>query len=398
MASLFDLLGDTKETSSKSIVSSLFGLPPDLVAQQQAMSNLQNSQQTALQYAQMDPMQRAQYAMFQGASGATGGLMSAFGPKSAAVQRAENEALFQQELKKRGISLNNVQGYAAAAQLAPEFGLGDLVPKLGMAAVQLDKEIATAEKARRISAEEQRSTAIWEQAVKDSGGDRAKAAQNLESKEYQMDIQKRLAGRTVVNVSQQQESEFSKELGKIQGKQMEKAYNTRDAAVSTLGTLTKMSELNDQQLISGSFAGGRVGAANLLNTLGLASETDAKRLSNSQQFNKVAGDLVLANIKQLGYNPSNADVKFLNETLPNLESSPAARRALINWMATKAQGSIAEVKNMEGYALKNRSLNGYVPSIPNFNPTGGTTSANMPKPLSEMSTEELRALRAKQQK
>ena len=212
------------------------------------------------------------------------------------------------------------------------------------------------------------------------------------------EITGKVTPKTVVNVSQQQESEFSKELGKIQGKQMEKAYNTRDAAVATLGTLTKMSELNDQQLISGSFAGGRVGAANLLNTLGLASEADAKRLSNSQQFNKVAGDLVLANIKQLGYNPSNADVKFLNETLPSLESNPAARRALINWMATKAQGSISEVRNMESYALKNRSLNGYVPTIPNFNPTGGTTSANMPKPLSEMTTEELKALRAKQQK
>jgi hypothetical protein len=212
---------------------------------------------------------------------------------------------------------------------------------------------------------------------------------------WMADVQGKTTPKTVVNVSQQQESEFSKELGKIQGKQMEKAYNTRDAAVSTLGTLTKMSELNDQQLISGSFAGGRVGAANLLNTLGLASETDAKRLSNSQQFNKVAGDLVLANIKQLGYNPSNADVKFLNETLPNLESSPAARRSLINWMATKAQGSIAEVKNMEGYALKNRSLNGYTPNIPNFNPTGGTTSANMPKPTSEMTTEELLAMRKK---
>lgn len=229
MASLFDLLSDTKETSSKSIVSSLFGLPPDLVAQQQAMSNLQNSQQTALQYAQMDPMQRAQYAMFQGASGATGGLMSAFGPKSAAVQRAENEALFQQELKKRGISLNNVQGYAAAAQLAPEFGLGDLVPKLGMAAVQLDKEIATAEKARRISPEDQRATAIWEQAIKEAGGDKAKAAQNLEDKEYRMDIQKRVAGRTSIVVTP--------DSGKVKPSDIQTTINTKKDVLGDTGDI-----------------------------------------------------------------------------------------------------------------------------------------------------------------
>lgn len=355
--------------SSKNIVGSLFGLDPNIVAAQQAQQQLQGSRQEAMQYAQLDPYQRANYMMYQGGSGLTGGLMSAIGPENAAVQRAKQEALLKDEMAKQGISLDNPQGYMAGAKLAMNMGLPDVAAKLGMAGVQLDAEMASAEKARRVSAEDQRSNAIWEQAIKDAGGDRAKAAQNLESKEYQMDIQKKLAGRTVVSVTNQQESEFSKTLGKIQGQQMENAYNTRNAAVDTLNTLGKMKELNDKQLISGSFSGARGATANFLNTIGLASQSDAKTLANTQQFEKVAGDLVLANIKKLGYNPSNADVIFLNKTLPNLEASPEARQSLINWMGAKAQASIAEVKNMESYALKNKSLNGYTPTLPNFSPT-----------------------------
>lgn len=371
MASLFDILGDTKETSSKSLVGSLFGLTPDLVAQQQAMGNLQSSQNTAMQFAQLDPMQRAQYAMFQGASGATGGLLNAVGPESAQVQRAKQEMALRQAMADKGISLDNPQGFAEGAKLAMQMNLPDIAAKMGMVGAQLDKEMATAEKSRRIDAGDQRANAIWEQAIKDAGGDRAKAALNLENKEYQMELQKKVAGRTVVSVTNQQESEFSKTLGKIQGQQMEGAYNTRNAAVKTLDTLSKMSSLNDKDLISGSFAGPRAATANFLNTIGLASNADAKRLSNTQQFEKVAGDLVLSNIKQLGYNPSNADVTFLNKTLPNLEASPQARKDLINWMAVKAQGAVTEVKNMEQYAVKNKSLNGYTPVVPNFNPTGG---------------------------
>ena len=328
------------------------------------------------------------------------GVGSLFGVQDPRMQQAS----VIREAQQQGFDVTSPEGLQQLAQFFVQRGQPGLASQVAMQAqtmtsaaskMQLEQAKAYAEIKK---ADAEKLSPIARMLVEGGYDLNSPEAQAIMRQAASAEITGKVTPKTVVNVSQQQESEFSKELGKIQGKQMEKAYNTRDAAVSTLGTLTKMSELNDQQLISGSFSGGRVGAANLLNTLGLASETDAKRLSNSQQFNKVAGDLVLANIKQLGYNPSNSDVKFLNETLPNLESSPAARRALINWMATKAQGSITEVKNMEGYALKNRSLNGYVPSIPNFNPTGGTSSGNMPKPLSEMSVEELKALRAKQQK
>ena len=176
MASLFDLLGGDKETS-RSIVGSLFGLSPELVAQQQAQQNLQGSQATAMQYAQLDPMQRAQYAIFQGGSGAASGLMGAIGPESAAVQRAKQEAVLKDAMAKQGITLDNPQGYMAGAKLAMDMGLPDVAAKLGMAGAQLDKEMATAAKARRVDTGELVDQGLYAAALREANNDPIKAAQ-----------------------------------------------------------------------------------------------------------------------------------------------------------------------------------------------------------------------------
>ena len=378
---------------AQDIVGSLFGATPQALQAENANTIFNR----ANQFANLTPMQQAQYGIYSGGAMLGQGIGGLLGGEDPRLQQAKQMQQVKEWIAQNNIDMSTAEGVTKAAEYARQNNMGDGAIALGQAAAKMRQEEAQTYATLK-KADAEKLSPIARMLVEANYDLNSPEAQAIMRQAVNAEITGKVTPKTVVNMSNYQEPEFFKKLGEIQGKQMEKAYNTRDSAIATLGTLTKMSELNDQQLISGSFAGGRVGAANLLNTLGLASEADAKRLSNSQQFNKVAGDLVLANIKQLGYNPSNADVKFLNETLPNLESSPAARRNLINWMAKKAQGSIAEVRNMESYALKNKSLNGYVPTIPNFNPTGGTTSANMPKPLSEMTTEELKALRAKQQK
>lgn len=387
MASLFDLLGSDKETS-RSIVGSLFGLSPELVAQQQAQQNLQGSQATAMQFAQLDPMQRAQYAIFQGGSGAAGGLLSTFGPKSAAVQRAEKEALFQQELKNRGIPLNTPQGYVAAATLAPEFGLGDLVPKLGMAAVQLDKEIATAEKARFIDADKRADISIYNKFLAQFGGDEAKAAMAFDEYKLQQELQKRVAGRSVTNVSvdMKQDTEFMKQLGQLQADRLKTAYNKAEEANTSLQSLSKLAELSNKPIISGTAAGQRTDVANFFSTIGLASKQDAAKLANSQEFDKESKSLAITWAKKLGFNPSNADVQFIVAALPSAMTDPVARKNIINRMAKMNQDVIDETGRMEAYAVKNKNLNGYKPVIQGYNPTSGFSGG-----LKGLSDEELAA-------
>ena len=370
------------------MINSLFGADLGAIARQQSM----DTSNQALQFAQLTPMQQAQYSMYQGASNFGRGLMGAAGFEDPRLVQARQMQQVKDWIGQSGVDINTPEGLAQAAQYAQSIGATEGAMFLGQQAQSMRKSYA----------EEQYKLAQAQAALREKKGTPEHQAQQIRLGQLQalygeeeganrfMIEQQQLAERrspkTTVNVVSQQESEFSKSLGKVQGDLMKGAYDKRTGAIATLDTLSKMASLNDQDLISGSYAKGRVGAANLLNTLGLASEADVNRLSNSQQFNKVAGDLVLANIKQLGYNPSNADVKFLNETLPQLESSPQARKALINWMASKAQGVIQETNRMEQYAVKNKSLNGYQPILPNFNPTGTVKTG-----VSALSDEELAA-------
>jgi hypothetical protein len=161
------------------------------------------------------------------------------------------------------------------------------------------------------------------------------------------------------------ESEFVKKLGELDAKRVNDALTTRDTAVSSLNSLNKLASLPAQELISGQFAGGRVGATNLLTTLGLASPSDANRLATSQQYQKVAGDVILQTLGgKLGSGFSNADREFIASLVPQLETNPEARRKLIIFMQGKNQDIIKETNRLENYARENRGLKGFEPKIP----------------------------------
>jgi len=184
------------------------------------------------------------------------------------------------------------------------------------------------------------------------------------------------------------ESEFIKQLAKEDAQELTKARGTSRAAADELKSLQKLQELNQQDLVSGSFATNRVGVLNFFNTLGMASGKDIKTLANSEQYSKVTGDLLLDKIKKLGTQPSSTDREFIAKILPQLENSSVARQELINYLANRANQVVSEVRDMDIYARKNRGLGGYVPTIPLV---GQTLS------VSTMSTEQLQRIARGQQ-
>lgn len=386
---LADLLGDSKETTSKSIVGSLFGLSPELVQQQQAQQALQASQNTAMQYAQMDPMQRAQYAMFQGASGATGGLLNAVGPESAAVARAKSEAILKQQMAEQGITLDKPEGYIAAARLAMNIpGLTDIAAKFGMAGAQLDKELAQAQKARTVEPRTQAESTRLTQLQRELGVEEGSAAFLKERAEL---------NRPTTNINMpKQDTAFQTKLGGIQAERLGEAYKKADAAVESLGNLVKLAELNQQPLITGSLADQRKETANFLSTIGLVSKEDSARLANTQEFEKEAKGLAISWAKKLGFNPSNADVQFIVAALPSLLTDPTARTNIINRMAKVNQDIIDEASRMEQWGAEHGNLNNYKPQVRGYNPVSGFTTA--PKGLTAMSDEELAAAIAAKKK
>lgn len=301
MASLFDLLGGDKETS-KSIVGSLFGLTPELVAQQQAQSNLQASQNTAMQYAQMDPMQRAQYAMFQGASGASSGLMGAIGPESAQVQRAKQEMALRQAMADKGISLDNPKGFAEASKLAMEMNLPDIAAKMGMAGAQLDKELSIAESKRQ----EKLTTAARQ--LQEAGYVQGSPEFIAKMREIvQADITGKSKGSGSSTSVTIDAGSLAKAMGVDVGKQaagIEGKYSARDS-------IADAKKMLKDGIYAGAYGPEQMAAAKY--TLGAAGSK--QRVENTEQFMSHIGNVVIPRLQEFGGNDSVEELKYLQRVM-----------------------------------------------------------------------------------
>jgi hypothetical protein len=188
-----------------------------------------------------------------------------------------------------------------------------------------------------------------------------------------------------VGVDVKGEEAFAKGLGELDAKAVAAARDKRDNSLAALSSLKQLNLLNQNDLISGSFASGRVGATNLLASLGLASGKDVDKLATSENYQKVAGDVILSTLGgRLGAGFSNEDRKFIQSLVPQLENSALARKQLIEFMTKKNQDIVVETSRMEEYARKNKSLSGFVPTIPIVNLQGVSN-----KPVNQMTRQEL---------
>ena len=175
----------------------------------------------------------------------------------------------------------------------------------------------------------------------------------------------RFTSKQNISVDAKGETKFVEQLGKNDAETVTEAMKTRATALSTIGSLQKLNSLNNQELISGTFATGRVGAANLLNTLGLASPADVTRIATSQQYDKVAKDVIFQTLGgKLGAGFSNEDRRFIEALIPQLETSPEARRQLISYMVGKNQLIVDETTRLENYGRANKGLGGFDYKIP----------------------------------
>lgn len=175
----------------------------------------------------------------------------------------------------------------------------------------------------------------------------------------------RTTAKVSASVTSKGETKFVEKLGELDAKRVDEALTLRENAIAAINTFDALSKLDDQGLISGTLASGRVGATNLLNTLGLISGGDVAKLARSENYQKVAGDAILATLGgKLGAGFSNEDRKFIQGLVPQLENSAPARRQLIDFMQRKNRAIVEETTRLETYARDKLGLKGYVPTIP----------------------------------
>jgi hypothetical protein len=184
------------------------------------------------------------------------------------------------------------------------------------------------------------------------------------------------------------ETAFKQRLGSKDADRVDAAMSMRESSVAALNSLNRLNQLDQNSLISGSFASGRVGATNLLNTLGLTSAKDQSDLAKSENYQKTAGDVILATLGgKLGAGFSNEDRRFIQSLVPQLENSPQARKQLIEFMVKKNQTIVNETTRLDNYARENNGLKGFVPTIPLVSTQPTTSGA-----LQSMSTEQLQQM------
>jgi hypothetical protein len=403
--------------------------------------------QQALQYAQLSPFQQANYAIGRGANmlgGAIGGALGAQDPQLALIsarQQISNQINFSDpESIVKGVDMlsraGDTQGAMMLADVArkaqSESALTQQRLRERAAADPFQKLVESGKYTPASLAEYQRTglpadLVLYEKAekpekplapnIKEIGvADKTREPvyldvnndqqfvfkQNPEGKQVRVPfsggVDRKISETNVGGVKLPPgESEFVKELGKIDAKKVGDALLARDTAVSTISSLNKLASLPDNELITGQFATGRVGVTNLLQTLGLASASDARKLSGSQEYQKVAGDVILQTLGgKLGSGFSNADREFIQGLIPQLETNPAARRQLISFMQAKNQAIVEEATRVETYARANNGLKGFVPKIPM------SVAPSQPRPYSGLTDEQLaekiRAAQAQQRR
>lgn len=383
------------------IVGGLFGVTPEALMAQREQALAQQAQQ----FAQLSPMQAAQAGFYTAGNrlaGAAGGLLGAQDPEMMRIQQRQsmlqNLDLSSPESLKQGIQtamqnrdyqlvseLTNRYQQRTAADLAARkteaeitaktaekksFSVGDKA-FLALAAKATPASVKAAQDAGNdislLEVPEAVKVSTYGQILKDAGLKEGTPEFQQRMKDFAAaELESTRKGKgTTVDVNLAGRKEFTERLAGIDAKQVENAMATRASALSTVRSLDQLAALDDQGLISGSFATGRVGATNLLNTLGLASPSDQQRLASSQNYQKVAGDVILGVLGgKLGAGFSNEDRKFIEGLVPQLETSPMARRQLITFMRRKNMDIADESTRLENYARDKETLKGFTPKFP----------------------------------
>lgn len=152
----------------------------------------------------------------------------------------------------------------------------------------------------------------------------------------------------------------------------------RDAATaanSSLETVRNLRAAVDKGVFSGGGAQAKTAASSLL--FGLTG-IKPQGLVGSEQYNAAASALVLDRVKALGANPSNADREFIERTVPSLQQSPEAQRALIDFIEKKSRAAMDLHRRADAFARQNNGLGGFDAfAQPQEGPQGGGGSGKV---------------------
>ena len=159
----------------------------------------------------------------------------------------------------------------------------------------------------------------------------------------------------VTNVSMPPgEKQYDIDRAKMDVDTLKDYQKTAQAAVQELPNIDRIDQLAQSgKLYTGPLSDVRAQGANFLVSAGLATKDQAAKVSNNAEFTAAASAGVLARIKKLGVNPTDADRKFVEQMGPLLATNPQAIIQVNNYIRQRANEAIAEAKRVRTFADNN---------------------------------------------
>ena len=336
-------------------MTSLFGVDPNQYAQEQLLAQTKYNQSLAT----MDPLQAGKFAMMQGASG-----LGNVGQQLLGIQDPQLQAATELKQIASQFDTTSAKGLEDLAK-----AIYTKYPQQAQQAISRANELKKASIDQALNTRKALSEGVSTEWVGVPGQPELKQQAIVDAISGKVTPIGApisvFSNKQLINIDAKGETEFAKQLGKNDANTVTAAMNTRQNSLNAIKSLDKLATLDNDKLYSGGLANERVAVGNFLDTLGLASKDDVKRISASQQYDKVAGDVVLQTLGgKLGAGFSNEDRKFIAGLVPQLGTNAAARKQLIDYMRTKNIDIIKETTDLENYARDKKGLGGFKYTLP----------------------------------
>lgn len=352
---------------------SILGLFTDPYQYMQQQNQAQDA--AAQRFAQMDPMQRAQYGIYKGAGQLGGGFAGAMGAQDPAlVRQSKRQQLLQ------GLDFNDPASLANASRAALEAGDVQASRELAMAAekaraAQLDTAVKTSQIARNMR--EPRAAALPELAKLQEY-----RAQLIEQygesdprvKEIDDAIKKKTTGKSMgqeigeglgagLGLIGKALGAGLKKEGEETGQFAAKDFNALGSAVAA-GTASKRNlatlETALQNSFTGKFADSKESIITSLTALGVPVGDDLKQAATNKQLIDAMGTrYVFPLVKNFPGSLAAKELERLEKTAPNSLQQPETIQRLVNLMKVDLAENEYTYNQAKQYKASKNSLIGF---------------------------------------
>jgi len=380
------------------IVSNLFGVDPAALQQQRAATDFAN----AFKFAQLDPLERANLAIYQGSAGlgraATqllGGdeqlnratkvrelssqfdmtnpdglrqfaqAVSRFAPDVAqqAIKRSDEMRLTAANIFQK--SGENINTLISSGKFTPES-----LAAYRQSRDPADLELVEKGKTIGLSVDGQQVYQSGDsQYILGPGGQRVPYYGRLESKTPKTEIKLPPGPKNVLDIDKKDAEEILKNRNSL-----ERSIPLLESSIAQL----------DKGIIGGTFSDARTALATGLASAGIKDPKITQYLSNTKTFNANRIELATAIAKQLGVNPTDRDFQASLDRFASASENPASSRIFLTEMTALKKQQLVDANNALNYFRQNEgSFAGYDRPLPRaFSSTGSE--------LSSMTTEQLK--------